>query len=436
VFFARHGDGIVLIGSPEQRGLLKSNVRHQPSFLATSIDGCAVFKDATVTPSEMVCVLEFKTATTASTKAQACERLAAAQAVQQHPHRLVFRTEFGSSLFRMLVWTPSYRAQLLHHATTTGMSFCLFVVASLSTIVYAVFVHFPEEICQKYEQFLRREIYPALQEFQHSPTSALSSSSEFGHAVDIDTVLIWQNMANGFVRDGPRPPASDVVPFCVSKWNHCKGGQDVSSRILKNVKVDFRKLSPRGFIWIRFLMTAMMNAHMLVRLLEMEPDLHTMESYKALKQALNHRRTFREFLLEFFDNWRPNLTFARRHSDVAMIAEPIDPDDIVETGDRSLPVPPKRNRLQWLQSSDGKRLRLSKEPHHRGSRKQRKCILCKETTTVYCKTCDLNVCGNPAFGMRKACWEKLHSRQNLVAVEKDRFPGNKGRRGRSNPLQS
>jgi hypothetical protein len=436
-FFQHFGGGIALVSGPFQRGLLQRNTGSALSFLSTSIDGCAVLSAGLEDNStEFAVVLELKTATTLNTQSEASRRLASAQALSRDPNMQVFRSDFGDDLCKLLVWTPQYRSQILHHTVTTSVSYCLFVVASLSKILYSVLVDIPAGVRSIYENFMIRLAYPALQEFSASPASFLESSDDFGHAVDIETLHIWQKMAKA-IRNWPlRPAASDILPYCVSKWNHCKGGQDVCSRILKNVKVDFRKLTPRAFIYIRIIMTALMNGHMLYRLLEIEPELSNFSSYRQLKRALNHRRTFWEFLRDFIELWEPSLSFIRRQSDVAMMSQVNEQEPVERNRDpANLPKPPKRNILKWLQTDDGKKLRLSAEPHHRGSRKQRFCPLCKTHTTVYCKTCDINVCAQLALGTRKTCWDKLHTSQNLVPVAKTVRTGEKGRRGRSNSLE-
>ena len=97
-----------------------------------------------------------------------------------------------------------------------------------------------------------------------------ASRDTFGHAVDENTVRFTRKLADSIIDENsrriashqqPLPPAHQIVPWIVSPWNHVKGGQDVVSRILKNVKVDFRGLSPRAFVLIRAIMVSLPNAH-------------------------------------------------------------------------------------------------------------------------------------------------------------------------------
>ena len=132
------------------------------------------------------------------------------------------------------------------------------------------------------------------------------SPQEFGHAVDSQTVHLWQKLSATIIEvhrafseqnnSFRMPPAHDLLPYAIYLWNHVKGGQDVCSRILKNVKVDFRGLSPRAFILIRFVLTALMNAHMLKRLLRVETELERFSTNVELKQHLYRQSSFWEFL--------------------------------------------------------------------------------------------------------------------------------------------
>ena len=115
------------------------------------------------------------------------------------------------------------------------------------------------------------------------------------------------------------PPIHDIAPFSVSQWNHVKGGQDVVSRILKNVKVDFRSLTPRAFIIIRFVMISLMNAHMVRRLLLHEDRLDNFSSYTHLKQFLNKEAAFWDFLKMFATEWKPSPRFITHVSDAAQL---------------------------------------------------------------------------------------------------------------------
>ena len=62
-------------------------------------------------------------------------------------------------------------------------------------------------------------------------------------------------------------PAHEIKPYVVCFWDMVKGGQNVVSRMLKDVKIDFRCLSPRCFILIRQILTQLLNAHLVLRII-------------------------------------------------------------------------------------------------------------------------------------------------------------------------
>ncbi|EJK53517.1 hypothetical protein THAOC_27035, partial [Thalassiosira oceanica] len=62
--------------------------------------------------------------------------------------------DFGDNNFKLLVWDPKYRTQLLHHATVVDLDYVLFVVANESTIRYATLVYIPEVKRNTYREIL------------------------------------------------------------------------------------------------------------------------------------------------------------------------------------------------------------------------------------------------------------------------------------------
>jgi hypothetical protein len=221
-----------------------------------------------------------------------------------------FFASFSDLVFNTLVWTPQYRSQVLHHCATTSNQHCMFVVGDLGSIVYCVLVEVTQQQIQIYRNLIHRVSREHLSFFQtidtmHDP--APLENDQVRNRIDSTTVQTWRKLAQAFSNarevatqthdDFVRmAPVHAVVPYVVSVWNNCKGGQDVCSRILKNCKVDFRKLSPQGFIWIRFILTALMNAHMVFRLLQFENNIQSFISYAKLKRSLNKHSSFWEFL--------------------------------------------------------------------------------------------------------------------------------------------
>lgn len=260
--------------------------------------------------------------------------------------------------------------------------------------------------------------------------------SDYKHAIDLHTFQGWRMMSSSiqvFVARSKRaapncvvPPAHDILPFVISVWNR----QDVCSRILKNIKVDFRNLKFGTFQWIRFIMTAMMNAHMVLRLLRLEDQLNQFYSYEKIKQYLNHDSTFWNFVRDTIQDWKPSMRFMMVPSDIGSEKG----QEMMNSNEMPLPNT-KRKDLSYLNRggvNGGKQRRLDQTlPHRRASKSSRQFPCCKARTTAYCTTCDVNLCVSKAQGSRATCWERCHSVDMLTARKRPpRLPQQRGRRGR------
>ena len=96
---------------------------------------------------------------------------------------------------------------------------------------------------------------------------------EFGHAIDEHTVCtqlhLWHSL-NMMIQEngGPLPPAARIVPTIVAAWNACKGGIDIYSRCMKNIKAVHGKLGPKAYVIMCLIFSLLLNAHLTLRLFE------------------------------------------------------------------------------------------------------------------------------------------------------------------------
>src|SRR5690348_16430617 len=81
---------------------------------------------------------------TSDTEREAHSRLSRARGICHDAQRTVCSASLQSDLFPILVWTPQYKAEVLHHAAVSSIPTVMFVVASTSTIIHSVIV---ESIC-------------------------------------------------------------------------------------------------------------------------------------------------------------------------------------------------------------------------------------------------------------------------------------------------
>ena len=97
---------------------------------------------------------------------------------------------------------------------------------------------------------------------------------------------------------------------------------------------------------------------------------------------------------------------------------------------------PKYNKIEFYNKQENVLVRttLSNEwQHNRASRPSRRCALCDGRTTVYCTTCDVNLCSSTHHTQRKSCREKFHTVVKLVRIEQPAAQGCRGRLGKRSP---
>jgi hypothetical protein len=418
--------------------------------MATSIDGVLVLQ-CPGRDEQIVTVVECKTVTTDKTQREAWNRLEEVQCLTGKFDSKCFEVSFNDSLFHLLVWDISYRVQLLHHSATTEVKSVLFVVASLNKIIYACIITFADSDLSFYIG-MQQKMEETFQYFTHSniPNQPIFLPSLYGHAVDIETVRVQQKLAQAVLSSqdiytGKRGPGHEFIPYAVSEWNHTKGGQDTASRILSNLKVNFRSLTPRAYIYIRFLMTALLNSHFLYRILKNERILCGLKSYNRYKEALNDEASFFDFLFEFQDQWQPShellslMSISSSEYEAAKNLsrkEGILPEDTLSENElRNPEQSEKRLRLSHYNLPLDRRLRLEHQGEDQHcktmvSKKGSTCILCRTRTTSFCHISKAYVCSQKSrCGSNDNCWSRFHTLDHLTKWNKGNTPNSRGRTG-------
>lgn len=352
-----------------------------------------------------LCPVEIKTVVKDSTEDAALRRLS-----QIRQGKRIIPVCFGTEDFKSLVWNTSYRTQVLHHAAVLNSPFVLFAVGSTSKILYIAIIEFPSQIRVQYMDFSNRMNTEYLQWYTE-PTSTFPTNMDCAHAKDLHTLTFWKQLQksvqNFLDKNTDIPPAHDIRPYLVVLWNRLKGGQDVVSRQLKNVKVDFKHLTPRAFVFLRQILTQLLNCHLILRLVQVYVSgVDDFTSYESLKKHLNHKSTFENFLWEFAETWDREVVDGNTSGD---------PGNQMTTPPRV----PKKNRVPFFNTPEGKRLRLSNVGHNQESSKKRnRCMLCRMNTTCRCVECGVYLCRQPFGNHRKSCWHKHHNNQRLVNLER------------------
>ena len=205
-------------------------------------------------------------------------------------------------------------------------------------------------------------------------------------------------------------PAHEIIPHAVTLWNRCKGGQDVVSRQLKNVQINFRQMKPRTYILIRQVMTQLLNAHLVYRIMDYVGkqlgDNYKDVTYDRLKDILNETSTFQYTLSLMFKLC--NIENFRFIDLVVKKEENENNED--ENNDENVRLP-KRNRLRFFNSKPGTNIRFkgtNATDHMQISYNRTNCLLCGSETTVRCSTCEINLCKNKFGKKLMTCFEKFH----------------------------
>lgn len=81
---------------------------------------------------------------------------------------------------------------------------------------------------------------------------------------------------------------------------------------------------------------------------------------------------------------------------------------------KSTSLVPKRNRIHFFSYAEGKRIRLSLEPHTVLSGSARKaCLLCRMKTTAKCSRCEVNLCRRKFGSNELTCWDEFHTSEEI-----------------------
>ena len=188
------------------------------------------------------------------------------------PGSRFFSCGAGSELFTKYVPEVDHRVQLFHHAAVNGLRHSLYVAATPTEIVYAVLAQFEVLHLWAYCSFMSHIMhsYATVDHVLGLPQSELGRARDhhtFKVTSKLSTAIQYENSRRISQNEPMLKPAHSIIPVAVAYWNHVKGGQDVVSRMLKNVKVDFRSLTPRAFIWMRLVSLCLINAHLILRLM-------------------------------------------------------------------------------------------------------------------------------------------------------------------------
>lgn len=188
------------------------------------------------TADDIIAALEMKTTVERRTRNEAYAR------IEEVPvGKRILNVDFGTSLFRKMVWKPEYRAQVLQHAVGNAVHTVVFTVASRTEIIYVALIKFTPEILHlhlRVTEVLCR-LHLSWYRLPQGNELEFPDNFNFGYAVDKHTVRLWRSIASALGADrerrardpnmNPRKPAHDLVPELVAMWNKHKGESNMYS---------------------------------------------------------------------------------------------------------------------------------------------------------------------------------------------------------------
>ncbi|EGZ26799.1 hypothetical protein PHYSODRAFT_308431 [Phytophthora sojae] len=209
-------------------------------FAAFSPDHIAVMLSAV--RGQFYTVLEYKTRVVDDT--QQCEQSLADTYGALASVQLV--TNAFDRTFKDIVPEGSHWCRILHNVVCGGVRDGFLVYATPTRIIRIVHVYVGDPVAVTYRAALHF-ICEAYMKWVYDDTlvTPYFSLTDLGHCS----------------RGRPLPPAKHIIPSLIALWNRVKGGIDVYSRYLKNVKSRHTALAPTGAIFLRILMTLIYNAH-------------------------------------------------------------------------------------------------------------------------------------------------------------------------------
>lgn len=183
----------------------------------------------------------------------------------------------------------------------------------MSNIQYGVLIHFGDGLMDAYHTSIVQEMYPLLEMFHEDKTpdeiieSHWKEISEPGWACDEDTfwlsVALWKALIQLVNLDGPIQPLKRILPAIIAAWNRLKGGVDVFSRLLKNVKSEHEHQKFHATFILRCQFTELLNIHGLARGFVLVDEINqgkNFKTYKDLKKFLNKMCSSHRFMEKYY----------------------------------------------------------------------------------------------------------------------------------------
>ncbi|CDF34407.1 unnamed protein product [Chondrus crispus] len=363
--------------------------------------------------------------------------------------RNVGTSDRSTGLFKELVGTPAYRAQVLHHAATLGVNNVLFVVGTGGSItkggiVYVCHIVFAEHMRHNYTYALdcvRTAAFKWVGEGSERVPEQYDALLQNTHASDLYSFVSYYGLSQAIrheviTRGEPIPPARMIRLTPAVYWNNPKGGVDVISRYVKTLARSNMSECPVVSIIARLLSMQVNNAAVAYRLhkaesLKLLPTVQEVSSlptrgYSALRHKVTQCESFGFFARQLAKEWVD--TFHAKQDDEFGTEEEIESESIKPMF--------RRKAADRYNIGTHKARRLNRRiVHKKVSGTSTYCVLCSwslrgmkdgKMKVKRKGSRQVQLCGTCKQAICTACWSEWHSRDTLkrtrpTAAEKRLF---------------
>ena len=206
----------------------------------------------------------------------------------------------SNKAFAKCVPELNHRCQLIHMMASGCLKKAMIVYASKTAIIRVVFVNMGHNKRSKYildAQWISERYLSWLYTDKIGENFKLS---DYGHVKDFHTfqsnwLLFKKRMQLVKERGAPLPEGFRITPILISMWNRIKGGVDVYSRYLKDMKPIHKKLSPTSAWIIRLLLTCAYNAFQAYKTIKSADIIKTNISFTQYQKFRTSLITFADF---------------------------------------------------------------------------------------------------------------------------------------------
>jgi hypothetical protein len=334
--------------------------------------------------------------------------------------------------FKKSIKELSYRCQILHCMACSGLEDWLYVTASLDSVIRIVLIHTNELALSVYRQsltWLKDTYFPWV---YNDSLPIPDFGNQYLHAVNkhgVETSLqLWRAMNKIIAqRRRPLPPGRFLLPSLIAIWNRIKGGIDVFSRHLKNIKSQHMRMNPYAASWIRLIMAMVYNSHQMHQNLQTFHHLMDKErctTFKSFTLRKANSGSFRSFCRKAVISMDLDSSVNVYQSD-SSDNEVVDANEGKATATHGVEQRKYNKRDAYFQEQAKITMRLNTSLCHKrqyitGNRLT--CVYCcckKHTeqtgrhsrlghkTTYECTTCQVPLCYKPRFG-QDSCAKLFH----------------------------